>query len=65
MTPRTFKLFLSLNHQEDDNLVSGFSDIFPGFQVSGNLETGNLVTDLVILKMYIKVLFRRFPGKLT
>ena len=43
-------------HQEDDHLVSGFSDIFfTGFQVSGNLETGNLVTDLVILKMYCHV----------
>ena len=43
------KLILPV-HQEDDHLVSGFSDIFAGFQVSGNLETGNLLTNLVILR---------------
>ena len=48
-------------HQDDDHLVSGFSDIFAGLQVSGNLEY-NLLSNLVVLKMYIKIPFRRFPS---
>jgi hypothetical protein len=46
------------SHQEDDILVSGFSDVLGGFQVSGNLETwkpGNLHgTTQVLAFMYIK-----------
>ena len=38
----------SRRHQEDDHLVSGFSDMFAGLQVSGNLETCKLEIYLVI-----------------
>jgi hypothetical protein len=44
-------------HQEDDILVSGFSHVFAGFQVSRNLETrkpGNLHGTTSNGVMYIK-----------
>jgi hypothetical protein len=43
-------------HQEDVHLVSVFSDVFTGFQVSGNLETwkpGNLHSSGLVLKRYV------------
>ena len=52
-------------HQEDDHLVFRHFCRFPGFRKPGNLETGNLLSNLVVLKSFsggFQEDWHRFPS---